>query len=179
MDGFPSRVIVVKSREMLLYTWVTLVQQLIPPLVSQLIRLRLCLDIVIFLEETRLSYQQGIVLLQGIGGDPCLNRCTAPAVDNNTLRNPMLFLHPLSQESAQGRKLPGILLGQWFPVDGSGTDIVLYPMCVRLVLYPEQADLVICQLVYLFRILRIDTFYRDIHIRLPGAKPHVTYQHIG
>ena len=52
-------------------------------------------------------------------------------------------------------------------------------MGVRLVLDTEQANLIVVKMVDFIDILRIDTLYGNIYVRLSGTQPHVAHQHVG
>ena len=104
--------------------------------------------------------------MQGVGRDPSFDGCAAPAVDDDTLWHLCLLLHAFAEEIANGRKEPGVLFIQGFPVDGCRFDIVSDAMSVGLVLYAEQADVRILVRVNLLSVLRIDAFDGDVDIRL-------------
>ena len=139
------------------------------------IGLCLCLHVVVVLEELSPLDQLGIVIAQRVGRDPGLDRGTSPTVDDDTLGNFGLLIHPLAKEIADGREVPGILLVDRLPVDGCRTDVILHTVNGRLVLNAEQTDIRILIGVDLLCVLRIDTLDRDVDVRLAREQPHVTY----
>ena len=178
VDGLPRTVIAVEGCEMSCDTRILLVQQLVPTAVSQIVSPRLGSHILLVIIKTSLLQQLRMVFCQTVCWQPCLDGCTAPAIDDDTLRHLCFLLHAFAQERTQGRKQPGILLGQRFPIDIGGTDIVLHAMSICLVLDTEQTDLIVVKMVDFIDILRIDTLYGYVDIRLARTEPHVAYQHI-
>ena len=117
--------------------------------------------------------------MEGIGGDPGLDGCTAPAVDDDTLWHFGGLLHALAQEIADGREEPRILFVQGLPIDGGGSDIVLGTVYGGLVLDTEQTDIIVLIGIDLLCILRIDALDGDVDVRLSGEQPHVADHDVG
>ena len=102
VDLWPSTIVVVKGCEVPCHTRILRIEQLTPTLVGLLIELLLRLHQLFVLIELRLLHLQGIVTLQRVGTNPCLDRRTTPAVDDDALGDSRLLLHTLSQEGANG-----------------------------------------------------------------------------
>ena len=143
------------------------------------VSLHLCLYVVVILEELCALHQLGIVTLQGISGNPSLDGCTTPTIDNDTLWHLGLFLHPFAKEITDCREKPGILFVQGLPVDRSGIDIVSHPMSIGLVLYTEETDRIVFVGINLLGVLWVDTLDGYVDIRLSGEQPYITDQNIG
>ena len=112
--------------------------------------------------------------MQGVGRNPGLDGCSAPAVDDNALWHLGIFLHPFAEEVAYGRKEPRVLLVQGLPVDTGRKDVCLHTVDSRFVLHTEQAHLIVLVGVNLPGVLRIDALNGHVDVRLSGKEPHIT-----
>ena len=176
VDGhpFPIRI----RRLPVVFRTVRLLQQFIPSVIRLRISLHLSLYEMIVLIEGHPLYQHRIIPLQRVPRNPSLYGRPSPTVNDDALRHTSFFRHPFAKEIAHSRKSPAVPFVQPLPVDTRWPYIPFRPMRIRIILYAKQPDPGILITVYLRRILRINTLYRHIHVRLSRAKPHITHHHI-
>ena len=159
-------------------SWVGLVQHCLPLVVGSTVGLHLGAYVVVALVYFHLLNQHRIVGLQRILAYPCLDGGAAPAVYDYALSHLILLKHLLAQEITYCREWPCVLLVEWLPVDAGGANVVFYTMCAGLILYTEQADVGILVVVYLGSVLRVNTLYMYINVRLARKQPHIAYHDV-
>ena len=96
VDGLPVGIVIVRTDIVL--RGISLIEQSIPLLISFRIGFHLRLHVFIVLIECRPLHQHGIVALERVCGNPSLDGCATPAVDDDALRNFCLLKHPLTKE---------------------------------------------------------------------------------
>ena len=164
VDGLPIGVLIVG--EGIVLDIVSRVEQFVPPSAGLAVGLHLCPHVVVVLEEGHSFYQHRIVPFQGVFRNPCLDRGTTPAVDDDALCYLVLLKHPFAEEIADGREKPGVLFIDGLPVDGGRTDVVLHTVGRCLILNPEHPDLRILVGVDFVDILGVNALYCHVDVRL-------------